>query len=113
MSPPPTVSVVVATYNYGRFLAGALDSVLGQTYPDFEVIVIDDGSTDETPAVIAPYLDNPRVRYERTDHLGQPGAKNAGILAAQILALSDAVLAGRLRAFREAQTEAVHETVED
>ena len=41
------------------------------------------------------------------------GAKNAGILAAQILALSDVVLAGRLTAFREAQTEAVHETVED
>ncbi|HEY1225068.1 MAG TPA: 5-(carboxyamino)imidazole ribonucleotide mutase [Brevundimonas sp.] len=45
--------------------------------------------------------------------VGEPGAKNAGILAAQILALSDHVLAGRLAAFREAQTEAVHETVED
>ena len=45
--------------------------------------------------------------------VGEPGAKNAGILAAQILALSDHVLAGRLAAFREAQTESVHETVED
>jgi 5-(carboxyamino)imidazole ribonucleotide mutase len=45
--------------------------------------------------------------------IGEPGAKNAGILAAQILALSDPILAGRLTAFREAQTEAVHETVED
>ena len=45
--------------------------------------------------------------------IGEAGAKNAGILAAQILALSDHVLAGRLAAFREAQTEAVHETVED
>ena len=45
--------------------------------------------------------------------VGEPGAKNAGILAAQILALSDEVLAGRLAAFREAQTESVHETVED
>ena len=45
--------------------------------------------------------------------IGEAGAKNAGILAAQILALSDEVLAGRLTAFREAQTEAVHETVED
>ncbi len=45
--------------------------------------------------------------------VGEPGAKNAGILAAQIMALSDDVLAGRLAAFREAQTEAVHETVED
>jgi 5-(carboxyamino)imidazole ribonucleotide mutase len=45
--------------------------------------------------------------------IGEPGAKNAGILAAQILALSDEALAGRLAAFRAAQTEAVHETVED
>jgi 5-(carboxyamino)imidazole ribonucleotide mutase len=45
--------------------------------------------------------------------VGEAGAKNAGILAAQILALADPVLAGRLTAFREAQTEAVHETVED
>ena len=45
--------------------------------------------------------------------IGEPGAKNAGILAAQILALSDPILAGRLTAFREAQTEAVHESVED
>ena len=45
--------------------------------------------------------------------IGEPGAINAGILAAQILALSDPLLAGRLEAFRAAQTEAVHETVED
>lgn len=45
--------------------------------------------------------------------IGEAGAKNAGILAAQILALADPVLAGRLDAYREAQTEAVHETVED
>ena len=45
--------------------------------------------------------------------IGEAGARNAGILAAQILALSDEALAGRLDAFREAQTEAVHETVED
>jgi 5-(carboxyamino)imidazole ribonucleotide mutase len=45
--------------------------------------------------------------------IGEAGAKNAGILATQILALSDPTLAGRLDAFREAQTEAVHETVED
>ena len=45
--------------------------------------------------------------------IGEAGAKNAGILASQILALNDPDLAGRLRAFREAQTEAVHETVED
>lgn len=76
---PPTVSVVIATYNYGRFLAGALDSVLAQTFTDWEAIVVDDGSTDNTPEVVCPYLADRRIHYERTDHLGQPAAKNVGI----------------------------------
>jgi glycosyltransferase involved in cell wall biosynthesis len=75
----PTVSVIVAAYNYGRFLAAALESVLAQTFADFEVIVVNDGSTDDTSEVVIPYLTDPRVRYYRTDHLGQPGAKNLGI----------------------------------
>jgi glycosyltransferase involved in cell wall biosynthesis len=75
----PSVSVIVATYNYGRFLAGALESVLAQTFADFEVIVINDGSTDDTAEVMVPFLSDPRVRYYRTNHLGQPAAKNVGI----------------------------------
>jgi glycosyltransferase involved in cell wall biosynthesis len=88
----PAVSVVIATYNYGRYLAGAVESALGQTFRDFEVIVVDDGSTDDTGEVIAPYLRDPRVRYERTDHVGQPAAKNNGIGLAR----------GRLIAFLDA-----------
>lgn len=79
----PAVSIVVATYNYGRFLGGALDSILGQTYRDFEVVVVDDGSSDDTESVVLPYLADPRVAYHRTDHLGQPRAKNAGIRRAR------------------------------
>src|SRR5262245_60074996 len=75
----PTVSVAIATYNYGRFLAGALDSVLAQTFADFEVVVLDDGSTDDTPAVVRPYLRDGRVRYERADHLGLAAAKSAAV----------------------------------
>lgn len=75
----PAVSVVLATYNYGRYLAGALNSALGQALDELEIIVIDDGSTDETKGVIAPYLADPRVRYFETDHCGQPAAKNTGI----------------------------------
>ncbi len=88
----PSVSVVIATYNYGHFLAGALDSALGQTFGDFEVIVVDDGSTDDTSAVVQPYLRDQRVRYERTNHLGQPGAKNVGIRLARapLIAFLDA-----------------------
>jgi glycosyltransferase involved in cell wall biosynthesis len=84
--------VVVATYNYGRFLAGAIDSILAQTCQDFEVVVVDDGSTDHTGDVIRPYLDDRRIRYLRTDHLGQPAAKNAGIRASsgEFIAFLDA-----------------------
>jgi glycosyltransferase involved in cell wall biosynthesis len=88
----PAVSVVVATYNYGRFLAGAVESVLTQTFRDLEVIVVDDGSTDGTNTVIAPFLCDRRVRYLHTEHIGQPAAKNTGIRAAR----------GRLLAFLDA-----------
>jgi glycosyltransferase involved in cell wall biosynthesis len=77
------VSVVLATYNYGRYLAGALESALSQTMSDLEIIVIDDGSTDETKQVMASYLADPRVRYHDTGHHGQPAAKNAGIRLAR------------------------------
>lgn len=75
----PAVSVVIATRNYGRYLAGALRSVLAQTHSDLEVIVVDDGSTDDTPVVVRPYLSDPRISYHRTDGLGQPRAKNLGV----------------------------------
>jgi len=75
----PAVSVVVATRNYGRYLAGALRSILDQSWRNFEVVVIDDGSTDNTPDVVRPFLSDLRVHYQRTDGLGQSRAKNLGI----------------------------------
>src|SRR5215211_7212535 len=75
----PAVSVVVATRNYARYVAGALRSVLDQTWRDLEVVVIDDGSTDDTPAVVQPFLTEPRLYYHRTDGLGQSRAKNLGV----------------------------------
>jgi glycosyltransferase involved in cell wall biosynthesis len=87
-----TVSIVTATYNYARFLADALDSVRGQTFTDWEAIVVDDGSTDNTADVIRPYLSDSRIRYYQTDHLGQPAAKNFGIRMANspLIAFLDA-----------------------
>jgi glycosyltransferase involved in cell wall biosynthesis len=75
----PAVSVVIATHNYGRYLGGALDSALAQTVRDFEIVVVDDGSTDDTPDAVRPYLRDPRVSYHRTERQGQPRAKNLGI----------------------------------
>jgi glycosyltransferase involved in cell wall biosynthesis len=75
----PAVSVVIASRNYGQYLAGAIRSVLNQTFGDLEVIVIDDGSTDDTPEIVRPLLADPRVRHFRTDGMGQSRAKNLGI----------------------------------
>ncbi len=73
-----TVSAIVTTYNYGRFVREAIDSVLSQTTPPSEIIVIDDGSTDDTPAVLAR-VDNPLVKVVRTKNQGIGAARNEGL----------------------------------
>lgn len=83
MSPadnPPLVSVVVATYNMARYLPQAVESILAQSHQNVEVIVVDDGSKDETPEVAARLAAaDPRVRIHRQDNGGQASAKNKGI----------------------------------
>jgi glycosyltransferase involved in cell wall biosynthesis len=74
----PTVSVVMAAKNYAQFLPAAVDSVLAQTMPSWELIIVDDGSTDATPAAVLPYLVDSRIRCVRSDQLGQSRAKNLG-----------------------------------
>lgn len=73
------VSVVVATYNLARFLPDAIASILSQSYQNIEIIVIDDGSTDNTQHVIKPFLEDSRVQYYYQDNQGQASAKNHGI----------------------------------
>lgn len=73
------VSVVIASYNYGKYLSFALESALGQSYGNIEVIVVDDGSTDDTPQVVEAYLSDSRLRYIRQANAGQPKTKNRGI----------------------------------
>ena len=63
----PAVSVCIPTYNYARFLPQAIGSVLAQTYGDFELIVSDNASTDNTQSVLASY-DDPRIKLFRNDH---------------------------------------------
>ncbi|MDZ7331670.1 MAG: glycosyltransferase [candidate division KSB1 bacterium] len=77
----PTVSVIIPTYNRANWLAGAIESVLVQSYQDLELILIDDGSTDETPELVAHYGD--RIRYYAQDHRGPAAARNLGIQKAQ------------------------------
>jgi len=73
------VSVVITCYNYAHFLPYSMDAALSQTYEDLEVIVIDDGSTDNTEDVMKPYLADKRVKYIKQKNAGQAVAKNVGI----------------------------------
>jgi glycosyltransferase involved in cell wall biosynthesis len=79
----PAVSVVIATYNYARYLPAAVESALRQTLPSLEVVIVDDGSTDATPRVVRPLLTDPRVYYHRKAHAGVAAAKNAGVSLSQ------------------------------
>jgi glycosyltransferase involved in cell wall biosynthesis len=75
------VSVVVANYNYGRFLAKCLDSVLKQTYAPVQIVVVDDGSTDESRAVLSDYGD--LVEPVLQENGGQASAMSAGAAVAR------------------------------
>jgi glycosyltransferase involved in cell wall biosynthesis len=77
----PSVSVVVNNYNYGRFLQAAIDSALAQAYPLTEVVVVDDGSTDDSREVIASY--GSRIVPVLKANGGQGSAFNAGFLASR------------------------------
>ena len=85
----PLVSVVIPTYNRAVLLREAVESVLKQTYSPIEIVVIDDGSTDDTAAVMHTYGN--RIRYSRRPNAGVNAARNVGIKQAkgQYLALLD------------------------
>lgn len=80
----PVVSIIIPVYNYAKYLAFTLDSVLGQTFLDWECIIVDDGSKDQTKDVASEYLNkDKRFRYIYQANKGLPGARNTGLLAAR------------------------------
>ena len=78
----PLASVIIPAYNQATFLPCALRSILSQTFTDWETIIIDDGSTDDTAAVAASFID-PRIRYIYQKNQGLSAARNRGIRAAR------------------------------
>ena len=89
----PTVSVVMVVCNVDRFLAEAIESILLQTYRDFEFVIIDFGSKDKSKEIVAAYAaKDRRIRFHEIPHCGLAGARNAGCFLAQgkYIALMDA-----------------------
>jgi len=76
---PILISVVITCYNYGKFLSECINCVLNQTYQDFEIVIVNDGSNDDTHQIIQPYLDHPQIIYIDQPNAGQAIAKNNGI----------------------------------
>jgi glycosyltransferase involved in cell wall biosynthesis len=75
------VTAAIPTYNRARYVVEAVESVLGQTHTEVDVVVVDDGSTDDTAERLAPYLD--RIRYLRQDNAGRSAARNTAVAHAQ------------------------------
>jgi glycosyltransferase involved in cell wall biosynthesis len=73
----PFFSIVIPTFNRESMVADAIEAALGQSYEDYEVIVVDDGSTDDTAQVVERYGDN--VRYYRQENAGVASARNRGV----------------------------------
>src|SRR5262245_63306392 len=78
-APSPKISVIVPCYNLGEYLSEAVDSVLAQSRQDFEVIVVDDGSTDPATIEILSSFSRPKTRVLRAPHAGLAAARNRGI----------------------------------
>ncbi|WP_373472225.1 glycosyltransferase [Carnobacterium alterfunditum] len=82
MQQDPLVSVIVPVYNVDRYIEECLDSIVKQTYRELQIIVIDDGSTDESNQKVRPYLSDSRVRLIEQVNTGLSGARNTGLGAA-------------------------------
>jgi glycosyltransferase involved in cell wall biosynthesis len=90
----PTVDIIVPAYNAAKFLPAALDSVEVQTFEDWRIVLVDDGSTDNTPEVVAPYIERlgAKLKYIKQPNAGLPAARNTAIRNSdsEFLALLDA-----------------------
>ncbi|HOC41995.1 MAG TPA: glycosyltransferase [Thermoanaerobaculales bacterium] len=80
---PPAVSVVIPSYNHGRFIARAVDSVLSSSFTDLELLIVDDGSSDDTLQVLRPYRAHRQVTIRTQENRGAHAALNLGLSLAR------------------------------
>jgi len=80
---PPTVSVVIPSYNHGRFIGRAVGSVLSSSFAELELVIVDDGSTDDTLEVLQPFRNHPKVRVRTQENRGAHAALNVGLSLAE------------------------------
>src|ERR1700756_452228 len=73
----PAISILMATWNRATLLPRAIDSVLAQSFQDWELVIVDDGSEDGTPGALASYARDPRIRAFSRAHVGVGAARNA------------------------------------
>ncbi|MBI2798837.1 MAG: glycosyltransferase [Gammaproteobacteria bacterium] len=78
----PKVSIVMPVFNGERYVVAAIESALAQTYTNFEVVIVDDGSQDDSHDKVAPYLSLPNIRYIRKENRGVAAARNTAINSA-------------------------------
>ena len=90
----PKVDIIIPAYNAARYLPIAIDSVMAQTFEDWRIILVDDGSTDDTADVVVPYVDRlgQKLKYIKQVNRGLPAARNVAMAnsSAEFLALLDA-----------------------
>jgi glycosyltransferase involved in cell wall biosynthesis len=80
MNNKPLISIVICNYNYGQYIGEAIESALSQTYPNIELIIIDDGSTDDSREVIEKYVKkNPKIKYYKQKNQGIVATRNRGL----------------------------------
>jgi glycosyltransferase involved in cell wall biosynthesis len=77
------ISIIIPTYNRAHFIANAIQSIIHQTYQEWELIIVNDGSTDNTEDVVNPYLKDKRIRYFKKENTGAAHSRNVGVLLAK------------------------------
>jgi teichuronic acid biosynthesis glycosyltransferase TuaG len=75
----PKVSIILPTYNRANFIADAIESVIAQTFINWELFIVDDGSTDNTPNIVSKYLKNRKIKYFTKENGGVSSARNLGL----------------------------------